>query len=191
MGIFVTSDLHFHHANIIKFCNRPFKHVEDMNEALIKNINSKVGANDILFHLGDFCFQPHTKLAGIREQLNCNNIHIVLGNHDKDYYFEQTGQFASVQHYHELNIGKVNFIFFHYPLLSWNHYYRNSIMCHGHNHFGLFRMEVFENTPDSALKRRIMAQSRIDVGIDHSLSNWHPFSLDEVVDIVKKGRQNG
>lgn len=190
MGIFVTSDLHFCHANIIKFCNRPYKHVEDMNDALIDNINKKIGVNDTLYHLGDFCFSPHLNLETIRERINCNNIHIILGNHDKDYYFSSK-QFASVQHYHELYIGKRAIILFHYPLLSWNHYHRNSIMCHGHNHFGLFRMEVFENTPDSALKRRIMAQRRMDVGIDHVLSNYTPFSLDEIVDIVDKGRQNG
>ena len=35
--VFFTSDTHFNHANIIRFCNRPFKDVSHMNEAIISN----------------------------------------------------------------------------------------------------------------------------------------------------------
>ena len=54
--VFFTSDTHFNHANIIKFCERPFGSIEEMNEALIANWNRVVGKDDIVFHLGDFCF---------------------------------------------------------------------------------------------------------------------------------------
>ena len=52
--IFFTSDTHFDHANIIKFCDRPFKDVEEMNWKLIKNWNDKVPQDGLVFHLGDF-----------------------------------------------------------------------------------------------------------------------------------------
>ena len=51
---FFTSDTHFNHANIIKFCNRPFKDVEQMNETLIANWNRTVGIDDTVFHLDDY-----------------------------------------------------------------------------------------------------------------------------------------
>lgn len=56
MNIFVTSDTHFNHKNIIKYCNRPFKDVEEMNEAIINNWNNLVTNDDVIYHLGDFGF---------------------------------------------------------------------------------------------------------------------------------------
>ena len=50
--LFFTSDTHFHHANIIRFCDRPFRDVEEMDEILIRNWNEVVGPEDTIFHLG-------------------------------------------------------------------------------------------------------------------------------------------
>lgn len=52
--IWFTSDTHFGHANIIKYCNRPYKDTEEMNADLIKRWNSTVGKDDLVWHLGDF-----------------------------------------------------------------------------------------------------------------------------------------
>ena len=54
--IWITSDTHFGHINIIKYCNRPYADVTEMNNALIANINSQVAPEDTLIHAGDFCF---------------------------------------------------------------------------------------------------------------------------------------
>ena len=51
--VYFTADTHFDHANIIRFCNRPFETVEEMNEALIANWNRKVHANDTVFIIAD------------------------------------------------------------------------------------------------------------------------------------------
>ena len=53
-NIFFTSDTHFNHENIIKYCSRPYVDKNEMNEDLIKRWNSVVKENDIVFHLGDF-----------------------------------------------------------------------------------------------------------------------------------------
>ena len=52
-NIFFTSDEHYGHANILQFCNRPFKSVEEMTEGLIANHNAVVGVNDVTYHCGD------------------------------------------------------------------------------------------------------------------------------------------
>ena len=51
--IFFTSDHHFGHTNILKFCNSPFNSIEQMNEELIKRWNEKIGPDDEVYHLGD------------------------------------------------------------------------------------------------------------------------------------------
>ena len=55
-NLLFTSDTHFFHEGIIKFCNRPFATVEEMNETLIQNWNETVPENGTVFHLGDFAF---------------------------------------------------------------------------------------------------------------------------------------
>ena len=51
--IWYTSDLHFGHRNVIRFCERPFENEKEMGKALIENWNETVGDNDIVFVIGD------------------------------------------------------------------------------------------------------------------------------------------
>ncbi len=87
-----TSDYHLGHKNIIAYCNRPFKTLEQMNETIIRNHNSRVKPEDTVFHIGDFCFRntQDSKGEGVRissaeweAKLNGKIIHI-RGNHDKN-----------------------------------------------------------------------------------------------------------
>lgn len=79
--VFFTSDTHFNHANIIRFCNRPFKDVSHMNEAIISNWNRVVGPEDIVFHLGDFCLGGSAEWINVLNRLN-GKIYLISGNHD-------------------------------------------------------------------------------------------------------------
>jgi calcineurin-like phosphoesterase family protein len=56
MNTFFTSDLHLGHKNIIELENRPFKDLEDMNNKLVNNWNSKIKNDDLVYYIGDFCF---------------------------------------------------------------------------------------------------------------------------------------
>lgn len=79
--VFVTSDHHFFHGNIIKYCNRPFKDYKRMNEYMIRQWNKVVKKNDIVLHLGDFAFRGKADL--IYKRLN-GIIIMIQGNHDRD-----------------------------------------------------------------------------------------------------------
>lgn len=91
MNIFVTSDTHFNHKNIIKYCNRPYKDVEEMNEAIINNWNNLITNDDVIYHLGDFGFGTKEELKQIFNRLNGQK-YLIMGNHDKkvgrNYYLE-------------------------------------------------------------------------------------------------------
>lgn len=78
-----TSDLHLGHAKIIDYTNRPFTSVGEMDSKLIKNWNSRVGDDDLVFHIGDFCFKGEKKFQDYRNQL-AGNIIFIRGNHDKN-----------------------------------------------------------------------------------------------------------
>jgi calcineurin-like phosphoesterase family protein len=79
--IFVTSDQHFDHANIIKYCKRPFSSVDEMNKALLANWNNAIGKRDLVFFLGDLAYKGRNINYWL-EQLN-GNIIFIKGNHDK------------------------------------------------------------------------------------------------------------
>jgi calcineurin-like phosphoesterase family protein len=88
---FLTADLHLGHANIIKYCKRPFKDVAHMNESLIRNWNQRVKPDDVVYHLGDFCFKNSSdKGEGQRtsafdwlNQLTGQKV-FIRGNHDRN-----------------------------------------------------------------------------------------------------------
>ena len=83
---YFTADSHFGHANILKYCKRPFKNVLEMDKVIIDNINKVVQPGDTLYHLGDFAFaRGRYEISQIREyrnRINCKNIILILGNHD-------------------------------------------------------------------------------------------------------------
>ena len=186
--IYFTSDLHLCHANAIKHCDRPFENVEEMNEALIANINSVVGVHDELYILGDFSFKGSKEdVACLRRQINCWHIHLINGNHDK--HFENDNIFSSVQDYKELKTPYGKLILFHYPIYSWNGALHGFAHLHGHIHS---RGEYNENNlkskytdrfPDAHPNDPDMPLRIYDVGVD--ANNFKPISLEEIASLLK------
>lgn len=84
MGVreFVIADTHFNHANIIKYEDRPFNTVEEMNGALINNWNSIVKERDKIYVLGDFAFGNLEYIEELISNLNGYKV-LIMGNHDR------------------------------------------------------------------------------------------------------------
>ena len=86
--IWVTSDTHFCHRRILIYEaeNRPFKNLNEMNEALIQRWNEKVGEKDLVLHLGDFSFGNKNRIKDIVARLN-GRIWLLMGNHDREQHY--------------------------------------------------------------------------------------------------------
>ena len=84
-NVFITSDTHFSHNNMLKFTRedgsrlRPWNSLEEMDEALIENWNKVVRPNDKVYHLGDVVMKH--KALQIVERLHGRKT-LIMGNHD-------------------------------------------------------------------------------------------------------------
>lgn len=159
---FFTADCHLGHPNIIKYSKRPFlsqeelkicdlinkgsippnefrvpeKSVELMNETIINNINNIVEKNDNLVIIGDFCKGTEKKNEKyFRNQINCKNIYLVLGNHDDRKSCEEV--FTACYENYLFNINGQKIFTSHYPSRSWNQAAKGSWMLYGHVHGSL------------------------------------------------------
>lgn len=136
-----TSDTHFGHTNIIKFCNLPFENAQEMDEEIIHNWNRVVGKEDIVYHLGDVSFRNKQETISIFKQLNGRK-HLIQGNHDPIDIMKEC--FHSVEPYKHLrnyNNYKKDLVLFHYPIESWNKKFHGSIHLHGHSHGTALKMK--------------------------------------------------
>jgi hypothetical protein len=82
---FVISDLHLGHANIIRYCSRPFLFQDpaEMDHVLIKNWNYTIAERDTIFHLGDLRYgRGAPPLREYRRRLH-GNVTLIAGNHDE------------------------------------------------------------------------------------------------------------
>lgn len=116
--IWVTSDTHFNHKNILVYeaANRPFANKHEMDNALIERWNERVGKDDIVLHLGDFAFAGANKIQEIVSRLN-GKIYLLLGNHDRVRQFDWNSLgFARVFADPFMLDGR--FIFSHEPLVE-------------------------------------------------------------------------
>lgn len=168
-----TSDIHVFHKNIIKYSNRPFESVSHMNDSLVDNINSSVGKDNVLYHLGDLAFTQADDLIKWINRINCSNVHFILGNHDKTLannkrrILEETHNVKSISDYKEINYNGQPVILFHYGMRVWNKSHHGSWHLYGHSHGTL---------PPHG--------KSVDVGVDSpwvtGKPEYRPFSLTEI-----------
>lgn len=172
-NIFFTSDHHFGHKNIIKYSNRPFESVEEMDEIMIQRWNEKVGQNDDVYHLGDVGLCSSGKLRKILDRLNGKK-YLIKGNHERSALDCHTS-FEWIKDYHELKVqdsefekGSQMLALFHYSMRVWNKWHRGTYHLYGHSHGTL------EDNPNS---------QSFDIGVD--CHDFYPLSYEEVKVIMK------
>jgi calcineurin-like phosphoesterase family protein len=139
MKKWITSDLHFGHANILRFCPETrgrFTDVDDMREKMIAEWNQDVKPEDEVFVLGDFAFLPAKDAVAILRRLNGSKI-LVEGNHDRKLLNDPSfrREFKEVHQYLRYNHDGTVVIMCHYPFhFEWDQAHRGSVHFYGHVH---------------------------------------------------------
>jgi calcineurin-like phosphoesterase family protein len=166
MAIFFTADTHFGHANIIKYCGRPFQTKEQHDEALISNWNSVVSPKDHVYHLGDVGFGSSDDLYRVLQKLK-GKIYLIRGNHDGPAINGLAQQrFQFIKDIHVIKTQhkgrKIEIFLSHYAHRTWLKSNHGTFHLFGHSH---------GNMPPHGLS--------FDVGVD--CWNFTPVSMDQIV----------
>lgn len=191
--IWFTADTHYGHKNIVlgtsnwedKTMCRKFDTLDEHNKAIVKGINDNVKKDDILYIIGDFAMGGRQNIYKFRKQIICENIHIIVGNHDhfihrNSILIDDSGQeifaqdlFSSVNT-EGFKFGKTyKFVMYHYALRTWRNSNLGSYHLYGHSHGEL------EKTPYGR---------SMDVGVDCAYNlygQYRPFHMKEIINILE------
>lgn len=174
-NIYVTSDTHFNHKNIIYYCHesRDFDTVEAMNEAIVENWNAVVSPDDIVYHVGD-CFMGQIEtVEEYGSKLN-GEIHIVPGNHDTKNRISEMEKLGWIieNKVSYLDYNDISFIMIH-ERPEEMHGDSANIILYGHVH-------------DAAQKG--LVNWTYHVGVD--TNDLTPVNLDDICREVEKAKDN-
>lgn len=196
--VYFTSDNHFYHQNVIRYCNRPYEDVESMNEDMISKWNSLVTPEDTVYVLGDFslAFRP-VEAFSFRFQ---GTRYLVPGNHDFNHsYHKKSRNNENREKWHQKyrdygwnvlpeqitidlpGLGLVNMC--HHPYATefelkegdkykdWRPVDDGKLLLCGHVH----EKWLTKKSPNGTLM--------INVGVDQH--GFAPVSLDKIIEIAK------
>lgn len=190
--IWFTSDTHFRHANIIKYCKRPFlweddlrddgdwisetikrQRAKEMTDCLVSRWNEKISKQDTVYHLGDFTYGHDTDALKLFGKLNFKYLRIIFGNHDDAIrqlqhtrYKEQACVFFNGS-FDEIKIYNQEIVLCHYALKVWNKSHHGAWHLYGHSHGTL---------PDDPYSLSM------DVGVD--TNDYYPYSFDDIKKVM-------
>ena len=162
---YFISDTHFNHVNIVKYCNRPFDSVEEMNNTIIENWNKTVKENDIVYFLGDFVLSKNkgTMVKKYKDLLN-GEIIFIKGNHDKK------GKKFEIIEYEDYK-----FMLIHNPDSSYTFDF-NGWIIHGHHHANDLDKYPLINPK----------MKRINVSVE--VLNYKPISFENILKLIRNGK---
>ena len=181
--IYFTSDLHFGHENVIRFDNRPFETVDEMDAELVRRWNAKVDRGDLVYVLGDMIWKPKNDDAlNIIKSLN-GQINLIKGNHDRFLSNAKAkNTLAAVKDYDDICVTLEDgttrrCVLSHYFIPMYNGHRYQGIHLHGHSHFtdeADFEIDLAEQLNNQGIRNEIY-----NVGCMYW--NYEPVTLDEIL----------
>ncbi len=176
MSTYFSADWHLDHANIIKYDGRPFKTVEQMNEAILLGAAQTLKRGDNFYFLGDFSLNKnaHSSEEHMRRLASIGaNLYFIKGNHDKKEtikLYQQFGVYLGEQKKIRVQDtahpdGSQEIVLNHYRMDVWDKSHHGVFHLHGHSHHSL---------PERNTARCM------DVGVNGSWYDYKPVSYDQV-----------
>ena len=163
---YITGDQHFAHKNIIETCNRPFKDIDEMNETMVANWNSKVKEADLTYCLGDMVWQGDAReIREILDRLNGKIIYVPSKERSHEAVLKYRDRFLEVDSLITIPFNNTFLTFCHYCLRTWPKSHYNSWHCYAHSHG---RLEPIGKSHDA--------------GVDNN--NFFPLSFEEIAKIM-------
>lgn len=139
--IWVSSDPHFNHHNILKFTDHDgklirgdkFKDIDEMNEHIVQEHNKLVSPQDHYYCLGDVAFSKDaSKISNLLSRMNGKK-RLILGNHD-----DIVNQPWLIQHFEKIMIWRIfkefEVTLSHIPLHESSIQEKSKWNVHGHIH---------------------------------------------------------
>lgn len=193
---YYISDLHLLHENVLRFDNRPFETIENMQETIANNWNRKVTNGDTVYILGDVSMRGKKEdLISLVATLKGRKV-LVKGNHDdvSDYRYQQLYyEIVDYKEIHDAVDGQnYDLVLCHYPIFSWKKMGRGTILLYGHTH-DCAEDKYYQNCLEAMNSnecrhthaKEVMA---INVGCMKPWMNYEPRSLKELLETVVKER---
>lgn len=167
--IFVFSDAHFDHGNIIRYCDRPFENTLQMNRKLLDNWNKTIGENDHVYYLGDMTYGRNRhpidywlgKLSGQK--------FFIRGNHDIDSITRAT----VVHNGYGIVYKNYKFLLRHDPYRPLGY---DGWIIHGDKH---------NNHLD---EYPLINQKNKTVNVSSELVHYTPLNLEKIISLIETGR---
>jgi calcineurin-like phosphoesterase family protein len=165
--IFLTSDQHFDHINIIKYCNRPFATVDEMNKIMLGNWNNTIKSSDTVFFLGDLAFGRGSRTTDYWLDQLKGKITFIKGSHDRS-------KKIPFLHDYILEYGEYKFLLVH-QLIRTQYPRWKGWVIHGHTH----DKEPFFNKDNKTF----------NVSVD--VTKWGPVNIDDIVKKIEETKDDG
>lgn len=176
--LFMTSDSHFSHFNICKYCHRPFTSRSEMDQTLIKNWNEVVPEDGIVVHCGDFMLPHNEDIKEYNKYLYQLNGRILLlrGNHDRASLDWENDKLIAVRDNAIIQVEGIKIYAQHYPCAAFNGDY------HVYGHVHTLSDGICYGMDGEAMGA--MKKTTYDVGVDQN--NYTPVSYWQLCDIIRK-----
>lgn len=182
MSNYFISDLHFGHANVLAYDNRPFQNIQDHDKALIQRWNDTITKEDDVYILGDISWHNVMKTIDIIQSLNGKK-HLIIGNHDHSFLKNQAFRslFVEITNYKELTLsdGK-GIVLCHYPIPCFNHHYHGWYHLYGHVH-NSFEWHMMEHVKYEMMILYEKPCDMYNVGAMIPYMDYTPRTLEEIL----------